>query len=400
MFKRDNYATRREHYQDYVPGGRICKVSIMDDSDPDIEFDENGVCNHVHYARARLKREKFTGEMAASLLDQRVAQIKKESAGKKYDCIIGVSGGVDSTYVAYRCKELGLRPLAVHLDNGWNSDLAVSNIQSTLSALGIDLYTHVVNWEEIKDLQRCVILSSTANLEIITDHAINATLFRTAAKYGLRTIVTGNNVETESMHLSKWHYDNRDAYFIRGLHKRFGQKQLKTYPFMFPWEFVWFLLIKRIRTLPVLNYGDYNKEEVKLMLSRELDWRPYPYKHGESIFTRFFQHYYLVEKFGFDKRRLHLSSLIVAGQMTQEEALFEMEKDLYSPGDLEEELEYVIKKLGFSRSEWEEIMRTEKKYFFDYKNAAWMFDYRNPIVQFFREVGKSERGVFKKHITS
>jgi N-acetyl sugar amidotransferase len=368
----------------------------MDDTDPDITFDESGICNHVHYATARLERERFLGKEGERILHKHVERIKKQGTKKPYDCIIGVSGGVDSTYSAWRCKEMGLRPLAVHLDNGWNSDLAVTNIKRALSKLDIDLYTYVVDWEEMKDVQKSVILSSTANLEIITDHAINATLFRQAAKHGLRTIITGNNVATESMHLGKWHYDNRDAYFIKGLHKLYGTIKLKTYPLMTPARFLWYIFVRRISTFPILNYGEYNKKMAIELLKKELDWRPYANKHGESIYTRFFQEYYLPEKFGFDKRKLHLSSLIVARQMTREEALQELKKPLYKNVELDEEIEYVTKKLGFSRSEWNAVMTAKKKYYFDYNNAAWMLNYDNPIVQFVRELGKSERSIFRK----
>jgi len=389
---------KRAHYRSHVPTGRMCAVSVMDDSDPDIEFDAEGVCNHVHYARQRLEREQFLGEEGQARLARHVERIRQEGKGKAYDCVIGVSGGVDSTYVAWRCKELGLRPLAVHLDNGWNSDLAVSNIERALTALDIDLFTYVVDWEEIKDLQRCVLLSSTANLEVVTDHAINATMVRQAAKFGVRTIVTGVNVASESMHLSKWHYDNRDALFIRGLHKRFGSVPLKTFPFMFPRDLVWYLFGRRIRALPLLNYGVYDKEEAKGLLERELGWRPYAHKHGESIYTRFFQEHYLPAKCGFDKRRLHFSSLIVAGQMTREEALQELETPLFSEKELEEEIEYVIKKLGFSRAQWDDLIEADLRYYFDYPNGAWMFDYNNPLVQFVRAVGKGEFGIFARRL--
>ena len=384
---------KRAHYRSHSPQGRACTVSVMDDTDPDIEFDEDGVCNHVHYARRRLAKERLRGPEAVARLEQAVDRIKREGKGKAYDCVLGVSGGVDSTYAAWRAKELGLRPLAVHLDNGWNSDLAVSNIERVLSVLGIDLYTYVVDWEEIKDLQRSVILSGTANLEVVTDHAINATMVRQAARHGIRTIVTGVNVETESMHLGKWHYDNRDAYFIRGLHKRFGSVKLKTYPTISAFDLAWYLFVRRIRTLPVLNYAEYNKEKVSKLLQDELGWQPYAHKHGESIYTRFFQERYLPQKWGFDKRKLHFSTLIVSGQMTRDEALKKLEEPLYEAREEEEELEYVTKKLGFDPTEWSRVMSGERKYFFDYPNRAWMFDYNNPLVQYVRAVGKGERRI-------
>lgn len=396
MRQRDTIESRRLRYQQYSPIGQVCKKCVMDDTDMDIWFDENGVCCHCNDAAVRLRTELYRGKESETLLNEHVSRIRAEGRGRQYDCIIGVSGGVDSTYVAWRCKQLGLRPLAVHLDNGWNSDLAVSNIEKTLEKLNIDLFTYVVNWEEMKDLQRCVILSSTANLEIVTDHAINAILFRQASRFGLRTIVTGNNVETESMHLGKWHYDNRDAIFIKGLHKRFGRVKLKTYPFLMPWHFLYYLFIKRIRTFPLLNYDKYNKEEVKRLLERELGWQPYAHKHGESTYTRFLQEYYLPRKFDFDKRKLHLSTLIAAGQMSRQDALQQLNEPLLTEDEANQSLEYVIKKLGFTQDEWKQIMAADKKYFFDYPNLAWMFDYNNPLVQFMREVGKSQRTVFGK----
>jgi N-acetyl sugar amidotransferase len=364
----------------------------MDDSDPLITFDENGVCNHVLAARKRLASECFRGEDGNRRLAEIVAQIKSEGRGKPYDCVVGLSGGVDSAYVIWRAIELGLRPLAVHLDNGWNSEIAVRNIERILRQLDVDLYTYVVDWEEIKDLQRAFFLASVANVEVISDHAIGAIMFKEAARRNIRFILNGSNVETESIMPDAWGYDARDARHIVGIHRRFGKlKKLKSYPLLTAPEFLWYVFGHRIRYIPLLNYGPYDKKKVMRWLQEQFGWVPYDRKHGESRFTRFFQEYYLPEKFHFDKRKAHFSSLIVAGQMTRDEAFAELNKPLYRPDERLIDIEYVTKKLGFSEHEWEQIMSTPMADYRAYPNNAWMFDHSKPLTQFIRRYAKGQR---------
>ena len=369
-----------------------CRVTVMDTSDPSITFDDAGVCHYVHQARRRLETECFRGADGEARLEALVREIKREGRGKPYDCAAGISGGADSSFTLVRARELGLRPLAVHLDNGWNSEVAVGNIERLLRRLDLDLHTHVVNWEEIKDLQRAFFRASMANVEVVSDHAITAIVYQQAAAHDVRFILSGSNVETESIMPDAWGYDPRDARHVFGIHRAFGQlRRLTSYPFLPAGRFLYNIFIRRVKHIPLLNYGGYRKADAIERLRREFDWVPYARKHGESRFTRFFQEYYLPEKFGYDKRRAHFSSLIVSGQMTREEAFAELAKPLYEPQERELEVEYVTKKLEFSRAEWAAIMRAPERSYREFPNNSWMFDHSRPLTQFVRRVAKGER---------
>jgi N-acetyl sugar amidotransferase len=375
------------------PGRSQCAMTVMDDTDPEITFDSEGVCRLARLAQHRLKTEYFGyTEEGKHRLQLIIDLMKEEGKGKDYDCIIGVSGGVDSTYIAYLVKQYGLRALAVHLDNGWDTELAQANIEATVGKLGIDLYTHVVDWNEIKDLQRSYFEASVMDVEVVTDHAINALLFGEAAKRGIRFIVPGSNVTTESIMPPAYSYDQRDLKNLLALHGRFGKRKLKTYPRMGTLRFLYYIFFKRIKFVPFLNYVPYEKKVVLDLLQRELGYVPYARKHGESRFTRFFQEYYLPEKFKVDKRKAHFSSLIVSGQMTRDEAMAELNKPLYRYEELEEELEYVANKLGYTSTEFSSILSAPPRKHTDYPNQAWLFDHRSPLLQFVRRFAKGETG--------
>lgn len=356
---------------------RMCTRCVMDTSDPEITFDESGVCNHC-YTYDRLVREYIVdGEAGRKRLQSLVADIKHAGQGKQYDCLIGVSGGVDSTYVACLVKQLGLRPLAVHLDNGWDSELAVKNIEETLKRLDIDLYTEVLDWDEFRDLQAAFLKASTPDSEIPTDHAIVAILGNMAAKLGIKYILIGNNVRTETHLPRAWSQGHFDWRYIREVHRRFGTRSLKTFPhFGF---FTYYLRMLTQRRVAILDYVDYTKKEALRVLQEELGWRYYGGKHYESIYTRFYQGYILPEKFSFDKRRCHLSSLICSGEMTREQALDELKIPTYSPSMQEEDREYISKKLGFTDEEFTAIMNAPKKNYWDYPSYGQFM--RQPIVQ-------------------
>lgn len=343
---------------------QICTRCVMDTSDPEIRFDENGVCNHCHTYDRMVRQYVVDGEAGLREIEKIAEKIRLDGQGKQYDCVIGVSGGVDSTYVAYAVKKYGLRPLAVHLDNGWDSELAVKNIEETLKRLGIDLYTEVLDWEEFKDLQVSFLKASTPDSEIPSDHAINAILGRMAEKIGVKYIIIGTNVRTESHLPRAWSQGHSDWKYIRGLHQRFGTRLLKTFP-----HYDFFTFYRRMFTqkrVEILNYIGYNKSEALRVLQDELGWRYYGGKHYESIYTRFYQGFILPEKFGFDKRRSHLSSLICSGEITREKALEELKIPTYSPAMQEEDREYVAKKLGFSEEEFNAIMKAPKRSYWDY----------------------------------
>jgi N-acetyl sugar amidotransferase len=329
----------------------------MDTSDPEITFDENGVCNYcLNYEEKKLL---FTpkAEDKSKLLNDMLDYCKKKGKGKKYDCIIGVSGGVDSTYVAYKVKELGLRPLAVHLDNGWDAELAVSNIHNVLKKLEIELYTHVLDWDEFRSLQLAFLKASTPDSEIPSDHAIGALMKGFATKEDV-PLIWGVNFSSEAVLPRVWSQGHMDWGYIKKVNGLFGTKKLKDFPHYSVYKRIYWNRIKKLRTFSLLDYIDYDKEKAKKFLIEELGWRDYGGKHHESIYTKFFQAYILPTKFGFDKRRAHLSSLILARQISREKALEEIRKPLYDEKELQEHLVYIPKKLGLTRDEFEQIMNT------------------------------------------
>lgn len=348
---------------------RICTQCIMDTTDPEITFDDKGVCNHCHTYEERISQEVFNGAEGKRLLDEAIAQIKKEGIGKKYDCILGLSGGVDSTYVAYICKKVyGLRPLAVHLDNGWNSEISVRNIENIVNILELDLYTEVLNWDEFRRLQLSFLKASTPDSEIPTDHAIVSTLYNQAKQHGVRWIMDGSNVVTEIMVPATWSHGHSDWKYIRTLNKLFGEgNKLKTYPHYSYFQYlVEYPRIRKLKRFPILNYIDFNKLEAMEIMKKELNWEPYGGKHYESIYTRFYQGYILPHKFGFDKRRSHLSCLVNNKRITRDDALREIQQPSLPEDILAQDRVFVSKKLGVSEQEFDNIMNRERKTFWDY----------------------------------
>jgi N-acetyl sugar amidotransferase len=332
----------------------------MDTSDSELTFDENGVCFRCHEYDDVMKKHVFLGEEGQRLLQDAVRQIKAEGQGKRYDCIIGLSGGVDSSYIAYLVKQNGLRPLAIHLDNGWNSETAVGNIERIVKILGIDLYTEVLDWEEFRRLQLAFLRASTPDSEIPTDHAIVATLYWQAIKHDVRFIISGGNFSTEQMIPRTWSHGHNDWKYIRTINKRFGGARLRTYPHYSYFDKTYrFPTMKRIQVLMPLNYIDYDKFKAIELMNRELGWVPYGGKHHESIYTRFYQSYILPKKFGGDKRRPHLSCLINDHRITRDEALREIQQLPVDEEMLEHDRRFVIKKLGITEQEFDEIMNAE-----------------------------------------
>jgi N-acetyl sugar amidotransferase len=347
-----------------VPAERsACIRCVMDTSDPEISFDEHGVCNHC-----RAYSELATREFRDGDLDAIAQEIKRAGVGKDYDCVIGVSGGVDSTYVAHEVKRLGLRPLAVHLDNGWDSELAIHNIQQALRTLDIDLVTRVLDWDEFRQLQVSFLRASVPDGEIPTDHAIFATLNEEASKRGIRHVISGVNVATEAILPRRWTYGVHDWRYIKQIHRRFASASLSTYPHASRLRLDYYSRVRRIQMVALLDYIPYVKSEAMELLERELGWRRYAGKHYESIYTRFFQGYILPLKFGIDKRKAHLSTLICSGQMTREEAVRALDEDDYLRDQAAEDRVYVVKKLGLTDAEFDEIMCTPAKTYEDYPN--------------------------------
>ena len=368
---------------------QICKRCVMDTSIKMINFDEKGICNYCKDYEHRVATELYKEPDRTRKLNLLVDKIKKKGKKKQYDCIIGVSGGVDSSYVAYLVKKLGLRPLAIHLDNGWNSELAVHNIQYLLSKLDIDLYTHVIDWEEFKDLQKAFIKSSIQNLEIPTDHAITAILFKMADKYGLKYIINGSNLVTEGMHSNQEEGLNIDYRLLKDIHKKFGKKKLQTYPSMDIFNFAYKIIIKKIKYIPILNYIDYKKKDAIEFLEKNYDWKNPSGKHYESIFTRFFQGYILPNKYNYDKRKLHFSNLIMSGQISRSESINELSKHPYPNQELLKlDIEYFLKKFNFTQLEFDTIMKDKAKVPADFKSYDSIFKKLKPLVLKIKEFSK------------
>lgn len=345
---------------------RQCTHCVLDThDDPDIIFDDEGVCNYCYTYKYQESKYLRKGKRAEELFNKIVREIKESGENKPYDCILGLSGGVDSTYLAYIAKEAGLRPLAVHFDNGWNSELAVSNIEKIITRLTIPLYTFVVDWNEFKDLQLCFLKASVVDIEVATDHAIIAKLYDLAAHHGIKYVLSGTNIVTESVLPARWIFNKKDAIHVKAIHKLFGKVSLKTYPF-FSWWLKWKVSWRKIGSISLLDYVPYNKKEVKGIITEVLGWRDYGGKHYESVFTRFYQGYILPRKFGIDKRKAHFSNLICSGQMTREEALEELNKTAYSEEMLKSDYNFVLKKLDLTEEAFQEIMQRPIKQHHDY----------------------------------
>ena len=355
-------------------GYQICIRCIMDNaSDPDIHFDANGVCNNcAAYDRSAGSYLRTDGQDKGEL-NRVLEKIKKDGRGKRYDCVVGISGGIDSTYVVYMAKKLGLRPLAVHFDNGWNYEISVRNIKRVCEKLNVDLYTYVHDWDEFRDIQLAFLRASVVDIEMITDHAILGTLYRAASREGVRYIISGANVATEAgQSIASWVFDKKDLTHIKYLHRRFGTGKMRTFPGFGFWRAMYYWGIKRIRSVSLLNYLPYSKDEAMATLQTELGFEDYGGKHHESTWTRIYQTYILPRKFGFDKRRAHLSSLINSGQMTRKQALEEIKKPPCSEELLKADIDLVLSKFGLTEQEWDAIMKAPVKKHTDYKvGHAW-----------------------------
>lgn len=356
-----------------------CSISVMDTiADPGISFDEKGICNYYYEYLKAEKESVKKGVEGEQVFKEIIAQIKADGIGKKYDCILGVSGGVDSTYLAFIAKQAGLRVLCVHFDNGWNSELAVKNIENIVSKCGFDLYTYVIDWNEFKDIQRAYFKAHVIDIEAITDIAIFSALDIICKEKNIKHIIDGRNVVTEVTLPQAWVFKN-SANLI-DIHKRFGEIPLKTYPLMSPIRRRIVAKTKPFTSWPILNYIPYRKSEAKETIIRELNWRDYGGKHYESVFTRFYQGYILPEKFKVDKRKAHLSNLIFSGQITKEEAIKELAEPIYPVELFKKDYEFVLKKLGFTDQEMKDYISAPPLPHSNYNSSLSLFD-EYPILK-------------------
>ncbi len=345
---------------------KICIRCVMDASVPDIEFDDNGVCNFCKEHEKKFAMTPYYQGNADKKLRDIVNKLLAEKNGD-YDSIVGLSGGVDSSYVAYQAVKLGLRPLAVHFDNGWNSELAVQNIENIVKKLNLDLITFVIDWPEFKDIQRSFFKANVIDIEMVTDHAIFAAMYKIANKHKIRYILSGTNAATEGIMPVAWQHFKFDLLNLKSIHKRFGTVPIRRYPTLSVWEMAWNHYVRGAKSISLLNYFPYRKNEAMRTLKDELGWQYYGGKHYESTFTKFYQAHILPEKFGVDKRRIHLSDLIMNGEITRDEALVELAQPRYDKSQLTQDRDYVCKKLGFSKEE-----------FFAYMSASPVSHYTYP----------------------
>lgn len=347
-----------------------CTRCIMDTSDPTITFDEQGVCNHCNNFEQVVSKNYYPTAEGAGKLESILTQIKEEGKGKEYDCIIGLSGGVDSCYLAMKTKEWNLRPLVVHVDTGWNSEQAVSNINQVVDYCGYELFTHVVDWDEMRDLQVSFLKSGVANQDVPQDHAIFATIYHFAIKNNIRTILTGGNIATEGIFPDSWQGNAMDAINLKAIHRKFGSVPLKTFNTISLFEYYfWYPYVKKMRTIRPLNFLPYNKALAIEEMQQKFGWKNYGRKHGESNFTKIFQNYYQPEKFGYDKRLPHYSSLIVTGQMTREEALEKLKEPLYNPLELSADIEYFCRKLNVTADEFNHFISDPPHDYTEFRNS-------------------------------
>lgn len=350
---------------------QICTKTVMDTSDPGITFDRDGICNHYWDFHNVVKQNWYPDEHGRQILERHVALIRDGSKGKDFDCLLGLSGGVDSSYMLHTMvTQYGLRPLVFHVDGGWNSELAVHNIHVLVEKLGLDLYTEVINWEEMRDFQLAWFKSGVPHIDIPQDHAFIAVLYQFAEKYGIKTILNGGNISTECVIMPlQYYYWGTDMIHIRDIIKRFGTIPMRTYPFTSIYRHKLYLkYLKQVEVFKPLNYMPYTKQLAAELLQEEYGWKPYPQKHFESRFTRFYEGYWLPTRFGFDVRRNQLSSLILTDQMTRDEALQKLERSPYDPETINQDFEYIAAKLGITVDELHGYHEMPKKFYWDYRN--------------------------------
>jgi len=371
-----------------------CAISVMDTiADPNITFDENGICNYYYEYLEAEKKHVLKGDDGLARLKTEMDKIRAAKGNKKYDSILGLSGGVDSTYLCLLAKEQGLHPLVVHFDNGWNSELAQHNIEQTVKICGFDLFTYVIDWNEFRSMQLAYLKASVVDIEVLTDHAFMAVLYSQARKWNIKYVLAGMNIVTEQVLPRHWIYSKADVENIKDIINQYGEikiNNLKTYPFLDYNTRKYCDTVLKLEVITPLNWIEYDYDEVKKRIVEELNWRDYGGKHYESIWTRFYQGYILPRKFKIDKRKAHYSNLIFSGQLTKADVVDKLRKPILPILLLNDDMEFVLKKFGINQSGFEIMMdskrrehiefQTQKGFFEKYKYLKWL----KPLIHGFK----------------
>lgn len=361
---------------------QICEKLVIDTSDPSVYFDAEGICNYYHEFKKIVEPRWDTSQSGRKLLLEQVSRIKAAGKGKEYDCLMGMSGGADSSYMLHKMvTEFGLRPLVFHVDAGWNSEIAVHNIYCIIDKLGLDLYTEVINWEEVRDFQLSMFKSGLPNIDGPQDIAFIGVLFKYAAQHGIKTILNGGNIATECVSYPLQYFYYADLKMTNAVLKKYGTIKMETYPFTSSlYRKIYMPYIRGVKMIKPLNYIPYIKNEAMQELADIYGWKPYQQKHFESRFTRFFEGYWLPKRFGYDVRRVQFSSLILAGQMTRDEALMQLQQSPYDPDIIQQDFDYIATKLGISSDELNAYLHMPKKFYWDYPNNEKYFKLGEKIL--------------------
>jgi len=358
---------------------KICKRCIMDTTAIDINFDEKGNCNYcndlVNYNKKSYKKN----------IDDLIYKIKKNNSKNEYDCIVGLSGGVDSAWTLVKVLEYGLKPLAVHMDNGWNTELAQNNIHNLVKSLNVDLYTEVLDWDKYSSLMKSFFSSDVIDIELLYDNAMFASNFMQANKYNVKFILAGTNNSTEGLRIpKKWNWYKYDKKNIKDINSKFENIKLENYPKFSTFDYIYSRFIKNVKWISFLDYIDYNKFDAEAKLVKDYDFKPYLYKHYESFFTKFYQSYILPVKFNVDKRRVHLSSLIISGQISREEALKNIDKKPYNQETLNDDFDYFLKKMSWSKKDFQEYLNRPAKNHDFYKSELYLWEFATKLYNFIK----------------
>lgn len=363
---------------------KVCLNCVMDTSDPNIIFDEKGVCNHCNNFTKNISPLLDNTEAREKILEIEIGKIKNKNKNKEFDCIIGLSGGVDSSFMLHiAVKKYKLRPLVFHVDAGWNSSVAVNNIEKLVDKLNLTLNTSVIYWPEMRDLQHSFFKAQVPHLDTPQDHAFFASTYNYATKYNINTILNGGNFSTEGVREPlDWHYHASDLYHLKHIHSKFGSIKLKKFPLCGIFKYkIYFRFFKNLKVLQPLNFINYNKENAINLLNKEYNWESYSHKHYESRFTKFYEGYWLLKKFGYDKRKAHYSSLILSKQMRRDDAIEKLKKDPVSPDEIQQEFQFIANKLNISTEELKNFFNGSNKSFRDYKSHFKIINFFTKILQ-------------------